>query len=83
MSTETTTEDKTASINAVNAIRNRNPHVRQRTLAHQIVDINFEAGTYDYLDACDVYADFATVYGRIRRYDKARAGKKNAIVGAV
>lgn len=59
----------TIEIAAVERIRERNPGIGQRTLTRYITTMDFRMGTLDFDDSARIYADYATVYNRIRRID--------------
>jgi hypothetical protein len=71
----------TTEIAAVKRIRDRNPGVKQRSLTRHIVSMDFRVGSLDFDDAARIYADYATVYNRIRRIDGSipNAAKKRRL----
>ena len=60
-----------SGIEATNRIRSRNRDVPQRTLATLIDHFDFPVGSDDHTDSIRVLGIWATIYTRIRRYDKA------------
>lgn len=71
---------KTREIEIVEMIRDMFPDMAQRTLARKIYYRRFPDPSTSLSYSMEVMAPVATIYGRIRRYDKARW---NAVPAAV